>query len=330
MATSALRPRLATTWLAKPSARVALLALLALSAIIVFMTLEASGSWSFIIPFRGRKVIAMLIVACAISVSTVLFQSISHNRILTPSIMGFDALYLLIQTVAVFWLGSTRLILLDERLRFGIEVALMVMFASALYWWLFVATERGLHLLLLVGVIFAVMFRSVTSLLQRMIDPVEFSVLQDLGFASFNSVNRTLLLIASILIIVCLVVVWRMTGTLDALALGKETAINLGVDYTRWVMIVLSVVTVMVSVSTALVGPITFFGLLVANMAYAVAGKFRHRLVLPVAALLAIIALIGGQTIFERVFEFNTSLSIIIEFAGGLMFIYLLIRGAVR
>ena len=48
----------------------------------------------------------MAITGVAIAYSTVIFQTITHNRILTPSIMGLDSLYLLVQTVVIFFLGS--------------------------------------------------------------------------------------------------------------------------------------------------------------------------------------------------------------------------------
>jgi iron complex transport system permease protein len=89
-------------------------------------------------------------------------------------------------------------------------------------------------------------------------------------------------------------------------------------------------VSVLVAVSTALVGPITFFGLLVASLAHSLVGTSRHRYVLPAAALLAIICLVGGQTLLERVFSFDTALSIIIEFVGGIVFIILVLRRAAR
>ena len=59
------------------------------------MTLGANGQWDFVLPFRGGKLAVMLLVAYAVAVSSVLFQTVTHNRILTPAIMGFDALYLL-------------------------------------------------------------------------------------------------------------------------------------------------------------------------------------------------------------------------------------------
>lgn len=312
-----------------PLARLAILFALAAAAIVVFMTIDSRGNWDFVLPFRGRKVLAMVVVGYAIAVSTVMFQTITSNRILTPSIMGFDALYMLIQTVAVFFLGSASLIAIDSRLRFGAEVVAMVAFSLALYWWLFISADRGLDLLMLIGIVFGVMFRSVTSLLQRVIDPAEFAVLQDIGFASFNAVDETLLGVTTALVVVVSVIMWRMRYELDALALGREVAISLGVDYRRAVMVtlVLVLVSVLISVSTALVGPITFFGLLVAHLAYLLIGSPHHRYALPAAAAIAIVTLVGGQLVLERVFGFNTSLSIIIEFAGGITFIALLLRG---
>jgi iron complex transport system permease protein len=312
--------------------RTVLLILLALTlvAIAAFMTLGAKGSWSFILPFRGTKLAALLLVAYAVAVSTVLFQTVTNNRILTPSIMGFDALYLLIQTTLVFFLGSRELNLIDPQLRFVFEVAAMVVFSGLLFRWLFTGGGRSLHLLVLVGIVFGVLFRSLSSFMQRILDPNEFMVLQDAFFASFNTIDPTLLTISAAIIGVASVVGWCMMHTFDVLALGRPTAINLGVDHQRTVTIILVLVAVLVSVSTALVGPVTFFGLLVANLAHVLVGTSRHKFVLPAAVLLGAICLVGGQVVLERVFAFDTALSIVIEFAGGLVFIFLILRGAAR
>ena len=306
------------------------LTLLALLAIVVFMTINAHGRWSFILPFRGVKLATLVLVGYAVAVSTVLFQTISHNRILTPAIMGFDSLYILIQTVIVFFFGAAGASSIGPAIMFVVEVAALTFFACVLYRWLLSYESGGLHLLLLTGIIFGLFFRSLSGLLQRMIDPADFVVLQDRFFASFNVTDTSLLGISALAIAAVSFVGWRMFRYYDVLALGRETAVSLGVDYTRCVTIILILVTVLVAVSTALVGPITFLGLIVANMAYHISSSYRHSVILPVAVLLTVISLVGGQVLLERVFAFNTALSIIIEFIGGLFFIILLIRGAAR
>ncbi|WP_092180813.1 iron chelate uptake ABC transporter family permease subunit [Devosia sp. YR412] len=307
-----------------------ILAVLALVSIACFMTLGAKGSWSFVLPFRGRKLLALFLVAYSVAVSTVLFQTVTNNRILTPSIMGFDALYILLQTAIVFFLGVGALTWLDPQLQFGVEIVVMVAFSGLLFRWLFLGEERSLTLLVLVGIVFGILFRSLSQFMQRMLDPNAFNVLQDSFFASFATVDTTLLLVATAIVAVVSLIAWRLGHTFDVLSLGRAQAINLGVDYKRTVVIILMLVSVLVAVSTALVGPITFFGLLVASLAHSLVGTSRHRYVLPAAVLLAITCLVGGQTVLERVFAFDTALSIIIEFLGGVVFIILVLRRAAR
>lgn len=316
--------------LSRPMLVLLLLSLLALISVVCFMTLGAKGSWSFILPFRGRKLLALVLVAYSVAISTVLFQTVTNNRILTPSIMGFDALYVLIKTGVVFFLGVGALTAIDPQMQFGIEIVVMVVFSSILFRWLFLGEERSLHLLVLVGIVFGILFRSLSQFMQRMLDPNAFNVLQDTFFASFATVDPTLLLVSSVIVLLVTIVAWRLMHTYDVLGLGRAQAINLGVDYKRVVVTVLMLVSILVSVSTALVGPITFFGLLVATLAHSLVGVSKHRYVLPAAALLAVICLVGGQTVLERVFAFDTALSIIIEFLGGIVFIILVLRRAAR
>ena len=316
--------------LSRPALVITVLAVLALVSVVCFMVLGAKGSWSFIIPFRGRKLLSLALVAYSVAVSTVLFQTVTNNRILTPSIMGFDSLYILLQTAIVFFLGVSALTSIDGQLQFGIEIVVMVGFSFLLFRWLFLGEERSLTLLVLVGIVFGILFRSLSQFMQRMLDPNAFNVLQDSFFASFATVDTTLLAVASIIVLAVTLVAWRMGHTYDILSLGRAHAINLGVDYRRVVVIILMLVSVLVAVSTALVGPITFFGLLVASLAHSLVGTSRHRYVLPAAVLLAITCLVGGQTVLERVFAFDTALSIIIEFLGGIVFIFLVLRRAAR
>ncbi len=302
----------------------------ALAGCLVFLTYGARGNWSFILTFRGTKLLALALVAYAVAVSTVIFQTITNNRILTPSIMGFDSLFGFLQTLLVFLLGANVVAGIDARLMFVVEVAVMVGFSLLLFRFMFADRLRSLHLLLLVGIFFGILFRSASGFLQRIIDPNDFVVLQDRLFASFNTIDPTLLGISLVLILAASLFAFPLLHRLDVMALGREAAISLGVDHRRTSILMLSLCVVLVSVSTALVGPVTFFGLLVANLAYLLMPVATHRHVLPAAVLIAFTALVFGQTILERALGYNTALAIVIEFAGGLFFILYLIKGRAR
>ena len=294
------------------------------------MTAGAKGPWSFVLQFRGTKLAAMALVAYAIAVSTILFQTVTANRILTPSIMGLDALYALIQTSLMFLIGGSRAAALSPSALFLFQVAAMIGFSGMLYMALFSGRTQSLHLVMLVGLVLGVLFRSLSSLMQRIMAPNEFVILQDRLFANFNTVNTDVLAISAVAVLAASVLAWRNTRTFDVLLLGRDAAIGLGLDYRKTVSVILIIVAVLVSVSTALVGPTTFFGLLVASLAYRMTSREKHMLLLPIAALLAILFLVGGQLVLERVFTFDTALSIIIEFAGGIAFILLTLRGVWR
>jgi iron complex transport system permease protein len=303
------------------------LAALAALTIAAFMLIGANGKWSFVLPFRGAKLAAMVLVAYAIAVSSVLFQTITHNRILTPAIMGFDALYILIQALIVLGLNLDPMgNSMSSASKFGLEVAAMTGFACLLFRWLFTGAVQSLHLMMLIGIIFGLLFRSLSSFVIRLIDPNEFVVLQDRMFATFNTIQTGLLVVAFAAVAAASAVAWRLRHRYDVLSLGRDMAVNLGVDYRRTVMLTLMLIAVMVSVSTALVGPVTFFGLLISNLAYTLMGSDKHRLVLPAAVLLAISLLVGGQALLERVLELNATVSVVIEFVGGLLFLFLVTR----
>lgn len=307
-----------------------LLAICTLACVAVFLTIGVTGGWGYILPRRLTTVATMSLVAVAIAISTILFHTVTANHILTPSIMGFDSLYLLIQTGALFFLGVSAVSGLDPILKFGLESLLMIALSLALYRWLLLDTRRSLHLLVLVGVIIGTLLRSISTMLQRVMAPEALIVAQDSFFADFTGTDKRLLLICAVVVGVCFAVVWRIRRTLDVVALGRELAVGLGVDHRATTMRVLVLVAVLVSVSTALVGPTTFFGLLVAHLAYQLMPAARHAVTIPAASLCALIALIGGQVIFEEILGFEGSLSMVVEFLGGIVFIILLCRRSSR
>jgi iron complex transport system permease protein len=307
-------------------AKIGVLAIVSAMLIAMFLFLNAGGNWDYILPRRIYKVLAIMLTGASIAFATVVFQTITNNRILTPSVLGLDSLYMLIQTVIIFTFGSANLTIANKQINFLLSVGLMILFMGVFYKILFKREGQTIYFLLLVGLIFGTLFNSLSSFMQVLIDPNEFLIVQDKMFASFNNIHTDLLIITFVALLLISIYASRYLKYLDVLSLGKEQAVNLGVDYDFIVKRLLVLVAVLVSISTALVGPITFLGLLVANLAHEFLRTYRHTYLIAGSMLISVIALVGGQLIVERVFTFSTTLSVIINFIGGSYFFYLLLK----
>ncbi|SNR85712.1 iron chelate uptake ABC transporter family permease subunit [Puniceibacterium sediminis] len=297
------------------------------AAALLFLTLGARGDWGFILAFRGQKLLALTVVAAAVAVSTMVFQTITANRILTPAIMGFDALYVLIQTMLVFTLGGAGAFALKGMPMFALETALMIGAAGILFG-IMLRRSEDLNRMVLTGIVLGILLRSLSGLLSRLIDPSEYAYVMASSYAQFTNVEGDLLWAATGITITVLALVMLHARRLDVIALGRDNAMILGLEHRREAQRLMVLVTLLVAVSTALVGPIVFFGLLVSAIAYQVAGTWRHATLLPLSALIGAGMLVVCQTLFERVLDLQSNVLVVVEAVGGLVFILLLIRRA--
>lgn len=297
-----------------------------LFCIAIYMFTFTGTKLDYVLPRRGYKVLAMLLISFAIGYSSIVFQTIAANRILTPSIMGFDSFYLLLQSLLVFAYGDRTFQVLNTQANFFISVALMLLFALAMYYAIFRRQSKSMYLLLLVGLLMGTLFRSFSSFIVMLIDPNEFLIIQNAMFASFDKINLHLLGVSGVILIAVMLWGVRYFRSLDVMSLGRENAISLGVDYHGVIRANLMLISVMVAISTALVGPITFLGVLVANLTYEICKSSKHIYMVSTCCLLTSVTVIGGQYLVEHLFNMSTTISIIINFVGGIYFIYLLLK----
>lgn len=275
---------------------------------------------------RIPKLISIVITGGCIAFSSIIFQTITNNNILTPSVLGLDSLYVLIQTVIVFLLGVESSFITNKSSNFLLSSSLMILASFVLYKKLFERSNNNVFFLLLVGMIFGTLFKSMSTFMQVVIDPNEYAALQNSLYASFSNVNTEILMMSVIMIIAIIPFIYDELKMLDVISLGKDHAINLGVNYDKAVKKLIIVVAMLVSISTALVGPITFLGLLVVNVAKQLFKTYKHTYLISASILISILTLVVGQFLVERVFTFTTTISVIINFIGGLYFIYLLLK----
>ncbi|CUO90492.1 iron chelate uptake ABC transporter family permease subunit [Clostridium sp. NSJ-49] len=311
----------------KNNKKLIILSIVAVALIGLFLTIGVnSANYQYAMYRRIPKVIAMVLTGAAIGFSSLIFQTVTNNRILTPSILGLDSLYVLLQTTVVFLLGSSSVLITNGNINFIITIVVMIAFSAVLYKFVFRKGTKNIFTILLIGVICGTLFESLTNFMQVLIDPTEFLTVQDKMMASFNNVNTDIMLLASIVIILSIAYCYDIVKVLDVMSLGRDEAISLGVDYDKMSKKILVIVVILTSVSTALVGPITFLGLLVVNIARQMINTYKHEVLGLATIIISVIALVGGQLIVEQLLDFGTSVSVIINFIGGIYFIYLVMK----
>ncbi|WP_083280226.1 iron chelate uptake ABC transporter family permease subunit [Corynebacterium sp. HMSC29G08] len=289
------------------------------------MEFGSRGYW-LIAQRRLTAVTAMAIVAVCQGFATVAFQTITNNRILTPSIMGFESLYVAIHTATIYFFGVTGLLQGRTTSMFVLQVALMIGLSLVLYSWLLSNSEANLHAMLLVGIVLGGGLASVSTFMQRMLTPSDFDVLTARLFGSVNNADPSYYPIALPLVAAAVVLILLRARYLNVLGLGRNAATNLGVSFRGNAIYILVLVAVLMAVSTALVGPMTFLGFLVATLTYQFADTYDHRYLLPMAALMGFCILTSAYFLMNHVFYAQGVVSIIIELVGGLTFLVVILR----
>ena len=112
----------------------------------------------------------------------------------------------------------------------------------------------------------------------------------------------------------------------DLLALEDKTARSLGLNVDRARIATSAAGVLLASVSTAIIGPISFLGLLVPHIARILVGT-SHRVLVPYAIVLGAFTLLLADTIGRTVAApYEISAAVIMSIVGGPLFIVLLRR----
>lgn len=307
-------------------------------ALMVFLVVVAAAAYLFsdvsfanerlfryAMKIRIPKLIVMLVTAAAIGGASIVFQSVINNTIVTPCLLGMNSLYTLIHTAVVFVAGSGSFLVVNGNVSFAVDLVLMGVAATVIYSYLFRKTNHNILYVLLIGTVLTSFFGSIQSTLVRVMDPNEYDGLLASLVASFSNINSEIIVFAVLLLAVLIFALRRELALLDVLTLGRDQAVNLGVDYDRAIRRLLLGVALCIAIATAMVGPISFLGLIIANLSRQLLKTYRHSQLIAGAALFGMIVLAGGQMIVEQVFVYAVPVSVFITVGGGIYFLYLLL-----
>lgn len=306
----------------------AALALVFLALILVWdnpLPVGTAGFWR-VVDLRVTSVLVILVVSLCQGVATITFQTAVGNRIVTPSLMGFESLYTAISTAAIFFFGAAGVLALQGVGAYLLQILTMLAFSGLLYGWLLSGRLANVQIMLLVGIVLGGALAAFSTFLQRLLTPTEFDLLTARLIGSVANADATYLWAAIPLAAVAAAALWWDGGRLDVLALGRPVALNLGSAHRRDTILALLAVSVMMAVSTSLIGPMTFFGFLVAMLTYQLSGTYDHRRMFAMAWLIGVVVLAGAYVVMKHVFYAQGAVGIIIEIVGGTFFLVYLLR----
>lgn len=309
--------------------KIIILSVLALAAATAYMLTDVNFAneklFLYAMKIRTPKLIVMILTAFAIGDASIVFQSVINNRIVTPCLLGMNSLYTLIHTAVVFFAGSSSILAANANLSFAADLIIMGVTATLIYSYFFKKTKHNVLYVLLIGTVLTSLFSSIQTTLTRVMDPNEYDNLLNTLVASFSNINTEIIIFSVIVLGVVIAFLGKDLSVLNVLTLGKNQAINLGVNYDRSVRRLLLGVTLFIAVATAMVGPISFLGLILANLSRQLLKTYKHSFLMLGSALFGIIVLVGGQLIVEQVFTYSVPISVFITVGGGIYFLYLLL-----
>lgn len=286
--------------------------------------------FAYAMGLRLPRLAVILIAGFAISAAAIVFQTIIRNTIVTPCLLGMNSLYLLIHTAVVFFLGSGSLFAVNPVYAFAADVIVMGFVAGFIYYTIFQKTGGNVLYVLLIGTVLSTFFSSMQNSLTRIMDPNEYDALLNTLTASFTNVNAACIIPGALLLAAIAWWLRKDLAILDVISLGREQAVSLGVDYERTLRRLMVGVALYIAVTTALVGPLSFLGLITANVARQLFTTYRHTWLIAGSACVGMLILTAGQFVVEHVMVYAVPVSVFVTIGGGIYFLYLVLTAGKR
>lgn len=296
---------------------------------LIIPTKNSTGVSNFILQRRLLKLLIIVIVSSAIPISTISFQTVVQNRFLTPGVLGIESLFVFIQS-GLYYFESLLGLNVEQSVfiyvvTIGVQIGLLLLLMNL---------SKGIMLsnfkvLLLLTMAFSMLLRNASTFLQVLMDPNEFDKLQSSLYPSFQKMNAQPVMIGVTVILlgILLILLIKMRHQLDALHLGIDASIMLGINTKRLSKMVIVIVIIMTSLSTILVGPLQFLGFMIANLTYQLTKEYKHGVLWLFSAVLELVIVLAAQLIVERVFLLTIPISVFIEGIGGVLYLFLLVKG---
>ncbi|MFE6970015.1 iron ABC transporter permease [Isoptericola sp. NPDC057653] len=268
---------------------------------------DTDGTVAVLLSSRLPRLLAGLLVGVALGVAGAVLQSVARNPLASPDTLAVNA-GAYVTVVAAAALGLTVPFYLQGGLAFvgGLAAAGLVLALAR-------GGADGPTRLVLAGSAIMLALHSLTMVLLVLFEQ-ETTGLFAWGSGSIvQSGTRTVSLAAPV-VAVGVVVALLLARRLDLLGLGDDAARVLGIDVRRTRVLAVLAAVLLAAIAVTVAGPIGFVGLAAPVIARLVGRKVpglgRHVLLLPFAALVGVIVVLGSDVLLRAVLPGQASVAV--------------------
>ena len=222
---------------------------------------------ALVLESRLPRALLAILAGAALGVAGLLSQSMTRNPLAEPGILGVNAGASLAIVIAVGFLGIQEY---NHYIFFAFAGALLT--AALVY--LIGRPQRGAmdpSRLVLSGVAMGAIFSGLGTALS-LVRPEAFDQLRAWTVGDLQGRNSGIVVPLLVCTVIGILIAASSARSLDALALGEDSARGLGIDIRRTRVLVLVAITLLAAAATSAVGAIGFLGLMAPHAARRVAG----------------------------------------------------------
>lgn len=285
----------------------------------------SQGAFESIMARAVPALIGMSASGILIAVVSLSFQTITQSRILTPSMIGFDSVFVGTQTLLVFMFGSASKIFLNPYLNYLVSAGAMVLISMAMYGFILRKNKNNIVFLLMFGLVLSGILRNGSRYLQVIMSENDFNQVQAATSVTVNNMNTSIIFLALPFMVFIIGIMLYRHKIYNVMTLGRDNAKSLGIYYDKEINLNLIIIAIGMSVATALIGSLTFLGLLAVNISREILKTHKHLPLFICAALLSALTLILGQAAVELL-QGAVPVTAVIDLVGCSYMFYLILK----
>jgi len=244
---------------------------------------------NIVLSSRLPQALTAVVAGAGLAVSGLQMQTVFHNPLAGPSVLGISngaALGVAFVVLLSGQIGGVALSRLGYLGDAAMSVAAIVGALAVLLLIMWIAQRvKGNVTLLIIGVMIGYLANAIIGVLKFLSPEEDVKAFVVWGLGSFSRVSGEEMALFVVLMCILLPLAFLLVKPMNMLLLGERYAANLGLNIRRSRALVIVSSGVLVAIVTAYCGPIMFIGLAVPHLARAIFRTSDHRVLMPATAL---------------------------------------------